>query len=103
MDKKPEDKSISEKLMDILKILYRLGLGDGVDNPEMIENINSITQTHDQIMGLFSPPKVENNSYPCSNCNTGWGGASSNGIETCHNTCERFQIWLKSQKNMENL
>ena len=35
---------------------------------------------------------------PCLLCNAGWGTASTNGVTSCHDTCERFKEYHKRRE-----
>ena len=35
--------------------------------------------------------------YPCSTCDHGWGSFSTEGIKSCHETCQELQAWKTSK------
>lgn len=45
-------------------------------------------------INLERKPKKE---HPCHNCQTGWGMASSTGVESCHDTCEKLAKFCKEK------
>lgn len=45
------------------------------------------------LMGKWRIP-----SHPCEGCDTGWGSANSEGITTCHDTCEKLAAWREAKK-----
>lgn len=41
---------------------------------------------------ILDPP------YPCHGCLMGWGNASADKVETCHDTCEKLKDYRAKQK-----
>ena len=39
--------------------------------------------------------------YPCSTCDHGWGSLSTEGIKSCHETCQELQAWKTSKYKKE--
>ena len=39
--------------------------------------------------------------YPCKDCSCGWGQANPWGIDSCHDTCKKYQSWLEGDKKMD--
>ena len=39
--------------------------------------------------------------YPCTYCNTGWGGVSSEGCKSCHDTCDRLKRYFENVSNVK--
>lgn len=39
--------------------------------------------------------------YPCKHCGVGWGSISSEGCETCHDTCERLKQYNNKYRNIK--
>ena len=40
-------------------------------------------------------------SFPCDRCNTGWGIASTAGIDCCADTCKRLRAWTEANGRHE--
>ena len=47
----------------------------------------------DALRAQQATAEAQKNICPCYECNTGWGMASSAGVETCEETCPRFKAW----------
>ena len=42
--------------------------------------------------------KLKEPVYPCNECKTGWGRASSEGVVTCNESCEKLKKWAENMK-----
>lgn len=39
--------------------------------------------------------------YPCSTCDHGWGSLGTEGIKSCHETCQELQAWEAAKRKEE--
>ena len=69
-----------------------------VDNPHEAARLMGYEVVGDEVYN--SPTE-----YPCSTCDHGWGSLSTEGIKSCHETCQELQAWetskYKKKANMD--
>lgn len=65
-----------------------------VDNPHEATRLMGYEVVEDEVYN--SPTE-----YPCSTCDHGWGSLSTEGIKSCHETCQELQAWKTSKYKKE--
>ena len=65
-----------------------------VDNPHEAARLMGYEVVEDEVYN--SPTE-----YPCSTCDHGWGSLSTEGIKSCHETCQELQAWKTSKYKKE--